>query len=374
MFLKRKHIKTGLILIEYSNDNVIYSITFNGVTVSQFENLDELLKYIKKQVFLYAYWIHVSGNILLTRIIDEGTDYKNELIIDKNEPFQFCFKKFENKLLISYWRENLTNELFSSLQLEKKHVFGISGGIIPFASKIDNESLDIDYSLTVIENQITHFERNYAFQQLNPDQIKFLYENICEYNIEEVEFNQCIEKEIVSNYLGEYFEQKKFNIIGVVSLFIILLIMISNRLYYQSITSEIYQKNQKIELEMNSTSLIFQLKEEKQRKLLLLRTSGVQSEKFLSFYADKLIGVMPSNLKLNKFEIFPINEFNKETGKVLFNNDLVTIEGTTYNSKLINEWIVKIQHFKWVLEVDILNISKVENEKFRFRINIKLKK
>lgn len=373
MFLKKKRNNIALILIEISNEGERFTLTYNGKTFSLFSDLDSLIQKEKKQLLLYGYWLHISGNGVFSRTLNHGVDFKNEVVFDKNESFYFCSKDFVNKKLVTFWRESLFTNIIDYLTKEKKHLLGISGGIVPFLSNSnENYEENIDYNLVILENSIDKFERNKSFLCLSELQITKLYSSLNEHINQEEAFTQSLDLEVYKKSKFELKQHRIFNFLGVISLFLIFSTLIINKYFYHEYSKEIETNHQAIELEMNNFSLIQQLKEEKERKVLLLQTTGFISNKFLTYYIDQLISLKPEKISLSKFEILPISDINKNNGKVTLNNHLLIIAGSTKESELINDWIIKVQSIKWIENVEIVKLSRNENQYFDFNINVKL--
>ena len=365
--------RTALIIIENNNGESIYSISYDGKNFSDFENIENLIQFDSKRLQLYRYWIHISGDNIITKLHENERTSNFDFLNEKEMSFFICKKEIGNKSVVTYWQKKIINEITISLSDKKRHLIGVSGGVVPFLNQIGDRHLFLDYEIQIDNNELHKFERNTSYLGLNITQKCELYSQINLCLNGRNEFQQALDADSYNLSLEEYSQHKKFNLIGVFSLLLILILFIVNKQLNSYYSNEILTKNQKVELEMNSTSLIFQLKEEKKRKLLLLNNSGIQSKRFISFYLDRLICLMPATLKLLKLEVFPVSELNKETGKVNFNNNLICVTGTSSFSDKINLWAIDIQKQKWVSDVEIIEIIKSEENWYSFKINIIIK-
>jgi hypothetical protein len=171
----------------------------------------------------------------------------------------------------------------------------------------------------------------------------------------------------------ELIYKKAFNLLGAIILCSFLgLLLISYFLiqYYGTKNSEL---NLQTVYSNQSYQLILDLEAQKEKKLNLLKESGVLSSKFLSFYSYEIIKTIPGNISLNELNIVPLKEEYKENKKALFNNGTIIIKGETFEESSFNNWLENLKKMDWLQNFEIISLKKDKKNKSIFEIKIILK-
>ena len=122
-----------------------------------------------------------------------------------------------------------------------------------------------------------------------------------------------------------------------------------------------------------SYQLILDLEAQKEKKLSILKESGVLSSKFLSYYGYQLIKSIPSNISLNELNIIPLKEEYKENKKAFFENRTIVIKGETFQEASFNNWLEGLKKMDWLQRFEIISLKKDKKNKSIFEIKITLK-
>lgn len=364
----------ALIIIQLTENGESYSISYTGNVFFEFEEIDELIRFDKRKLMVYKYWIHVSGNNVFTRLVNFNSDYRNEVVFDKNDSYRFCTKDFENKRIITFWRDNIGIRILDKLKIQNKHIFGMSGGIIPILDIKDlyrNELLD--FNVVIEENNIIQLNRNIEFKSLDKESKKMIYNSICDHLHDKNVFNQCFSVDEYFFTKNEYRNHKIFNSIGVVFLTFLFFVLVLNNVYFKHLAQEINSINESMEIEMNNFSTIQQLNEERNRKLSLLNSNGNLTSNYLTFYIDRLVACKSKGITLSELEVLPLQEVNKNNGTIKFQENLIYLKGETLDCESLNKWIEKINSFDWISDSEItkIDINDFGNYNFTIKINLK---
>ncbi len=366
--------KLILILLEFGKDGLIISNSKNRSTFKTFKDLEDLFLEEKKRQNHYAYWIHVSGNCLLTRFVNNDKDFKNDLIYDQNEKFNFCHKDFGNGKLVTFWREDTCKELVLFLESHKRHFIGMSGGIIPLLkSSTSDDKLTSDYQVEIRDNNLITFDKNKEFCYLSNQCKEKIYDSINDYVIGFPSFYQAKEiNEFKQNY-AEYKQHRIFNLFGVISFSFVLIILLINKVYFKKLSNNYANSAQLMEIEMNNDSKIKQLTEEKSRKMNIVESTGFINQNFLTNYMNDICQIIPKEIRLQNLDIVPIQEIDKQNGKITFFGKTINVFGFADKSSTLYQWIKKMKNHNWVDDVKIIKLSNSENDKLGFEIKILFK-
>ena len=122
-----------------------------------------------------------------------------------------------------------------------------------------------------------------------------------------------------------------------------------------------------------SYQLILDLEAQKEKKLSILKESGVLSSKFLSYYGYQIIKSIPSDISLNELNIIPLKEEYKENKKAFFENRMIIIKGETFQEASFNNWLEGLKKMDWLERFEIISLKKDKKNKSIFEIKITLK-
>jgi hypothetical protein len=333
------------------------------------DTLEELMKGVKQNIPVV---VHVAGSGVLTRLTEFVSGYKEQLIVngDKDE-FYFNSWHDGSRILVSFFRKNLIEELLSQLSEKKAFLFGVTCGIVPVLSLAsENELITLDYTIQLMDGKFVKVERNEeqtqrtvllggVFYQRDDIILKGIYSSV-------VQRNECFEQgfpeEEVSNYQLEYTQFKQFTVFGIALVFTILFALFGNYLYMNSLNQDIADLEVELTLNNDNLSLFEKLKQEKTRKELLIDNAGVYQKHFLTFYLDKISGTIPSKIDLQELYLFPLKEALKEKRKVELEKLTINLVGTTPTSELLEEWMNKLNRFSWIKSVQLVNYLKSEGD------------
>lgn len=122
-----------------------------------------------------------------------------------------------------------------------------------------------------------------------------------------------------------------------------------------------------------SYQLILDLEAQKEKKLNILKESGVLSSKFLTYYGYEIIKSVPGNISLNELNIIPLKEEYKENKKAFFDSKTIIIKGETFHEASFNNWLEGLKKMDWLQRFEIISLKKDKKNKSIFEIKITLK-
>ena len=346
-----------------------------------FENFETLTKAIDKKLPVL---IVVEGKGVLNKEIDfeNETDLNWQKNIDYNSIY-YTDIKGQKSNFISFCRKNSIEESISNFQKYGFQVIDVYVG--SFLSALLNNALkkeilfSSDLKLEFQDEKLFSFSKqsknaqavNY---QIGEDTVSSsflpLYGSVVHFFIKQKEVSKTVNPNLNSE---ELVYKKAFNILGFVMLcgfFGSLLISYFLIQYYGTKNSEL---NLHTVYSNQSYQLILDLEAQKEKKLNLLKESGVMSSKFLSFYSYEIIRTIPSDISLNEINIVPLKEQYKENKKALFNSGIIVIKGGTYAEPSFNNWMENLKKMDWLQHFEIISLKKDRKNKSIFEIKIILK-
>lgn len=327
-----------------------------------FSSLPELVKHFGNG---QAYWIHVQGSGVLTRVVDRSEGYYDDLIVngDKSE---FFFSSYTDgqRSIVSFFRKSAIQVILDQLKEQKAHLFSCSSGPIPEVVNSLEEQLNYlkgEYDIQLQGNKILSLSKNENYQATSASLNSIGKAVYTLFREENTAFRFTALEDLKANALEEYAQQRKFQVLGISSLVLIFLLVFANYFYTNSLNQQIVELEDELALNNGNLTLLDQLKGERARKHQLIENSGFLGNKFMSFYLDKIGNSVPENIDLEELNLFPLEEKLKEKRKVTVQAGRVEVNGFTLNNSILDDWIEKINRFEWVERVELLNYMKVDN-------------
>lgn len=345
-----------------------------------FDTLDEI---IAKYGNSTSYWIHVNGSGVLTRLIDRASGYKDDLIVNGNkDEFMFCSYTDQEKSAVSFVRSQSVQPFYDQLKDLRAHIIGISCGPIPIFGVLENNETCIgEYSLKYKDNKIETCSRNENYTGVTSFRAEKTTDNIIlAFSLLEImtkvkkDFEFCLTEENAKKELEEFKQHKKFNILGVGSVILLLIIVMGNYFYVNHLNNQIAQFETDLSLSNENLTLLDRLDQERSRKEQLVENSGFLGDKYISFYLDKIGQSVPGTIYLRTLDVFPLIEKLKEKRKVNVDSRRIELTGLTNSNVVLDDWIEKLNRYEWVLSVEVLNYTKITEGQAQFKLVMLLQK
>ena len=77
----------------------------------------------------------------------------------------------------------------------------------------------------------------------------------------------------------------------------------------------------------------------------------------ISYYIDKIAKEVPLSVTLNRLCIFPESKTSSNDKTVIFQKDIIIVNGKTQSSTQLELWIKTIEKFDWIKRVSISGYS-----------------
>lgn len=323
-----------------------------------------------------------TGKGILSRKIKNSTNYHSKLIFNADyEDFFWQEQIYETYIFASVGRKLVVKNEIEKLQKEGVLIVDIAIGSFAIASVKSLIEKDVIYSvdtkLIFEEGKLVEFDDkqipvtvNYSIgnETLSNKQI-LNFASILNYFYPKnnLRFDGMdLSKNRENSRYKRWF--KVFGTLVLASFFIVLLISFLTLNYYQNKQQEIQHQ---IDLQNLAYSKLISLEKDKNNKTLILKESGVKDGSYLSFYVSQIVADLPVEMNLIEINVFPPVNKIKKNEKIVFDNDLIEIQGTVSNYTALTVWITKLKMFAWIASVEIIEFRK-ENRLNSFNIKLTL--
>ncbi len=351
------------------------------VSKQTFESFDSLIKTADKKLPVL---LVVEGKGVLNKEIN----FENEADLNwqKNIDFNTIYYtdlKGANSNFISFCRKNIVEESISQFQKSGFQIIDVYigsflGALLNNALKRDvlySGDLKLEFENDIISGFSKQNEiQNTANYQIGEETISNvllpLYGSVIHFFVQSKEVSKTTNSSLNNE---ELIYKKAFNFLGIgmlVTFLISLLISYFLIQYYGTKNSEL---NLQTVYSNQSYQLILDLEAQKEKKLNLLKESGVLSSKFFSFYSYEIIRTIPGAISLTELNIAPLKEEYKENKKVLFESGTIIVKGETYQEASFNSWLESLKKMDWLQRFEIVSLKKDKKNKSIFEIKIILK-
>lgn len=353
----------------------IKSSNFKGQV---FVSMDAVIEKFGTQI---PYYIHVTGAGVLTRLVEFLPGYKEQLIVhgDK-EDFYFTSYNDGHQVATSFFRKNLIEDVVGKIRKANITLLQISCGLVPVLLVLeDDATISFDYFIQKEGARIVKCVRNEnpsercLIQGIYRDKFETIVVSICTaIRSNNVCFETGLSSKEVAVLTENYRQFRQFRFFGVAIVSILFIAVTLNYFYINYLNTEIANLEVDLTLTNDAVSLLDKLKQEKNRKELLVSNSGVQQKEFISFFLDKIGETVPKAISLQDLEVFPMLETLKEKRKVVLQQQIIEIDGTSPESETLDDWMERMNRFDWVKSVELISYLKSENSNASFKLLITL--
>jgi len=351
------------------------------VSKQTFETFESLSKSTDKKLPLL---IVIEGKGVLNKAIN----FENEadLSWQKNIDFNTIYYtdiKGPKSNFISFCRKNIVEEIVYRFQKDGFQVVDVYIGsfltaLLQNAIKKDflfSYDLKLEFENEMLvgfskQNENTNIINYQIGEDTIPNSFLPLYGSVIHFFVKPKEVSKTVNSTLNSE---ELIYKKAFNFLGITMLagfLVSLLISYFLIQYYGTKNSEL---NLQTVYSNQSYQLILDLEAKKEKKLNLLKESGVLSSKFFSFYSYEIIRTVPTAISLTELNISPLKQEYKENKKALFDNGSIIIKGETFQESSFNSWLENLKKMDWLKNFEIVSLKKDKKNKSVFEIKIILK-
>jgi hypothetical protein len=341
-----------------------------GKTKKSMLTVKELVKEIGTR---HPVLLHFSGRGILNRKIRREENYRHSILLNARlDDFYFTDYLQDKEVFSSVIRKNVVEEVHSEFSRQKLHVIGISSGpfiTVPFAGFFDKPAYVVDDMILLVEKgKVVTFEKAehpIGHVMLGADRLDS--ELLGAVTLGAQFFNpsdQLMLSDKEPGFLVNLLEAKQKNIFfrfGMAMMLFFLFLLTSNYLYLGHINAQIGVNYGVLAGYEDQLADLTALEEEKNRKENLLRSSGLLSNRFLSFYLAEISNTVPRDISFHSLTVRPLVNEIKKKQKIEFYDRLIRLSGKSKSSEILSQWIEELKQEDWLSKVDILEYSYEKN-------------
>jgi Tfp pilus assembly protein PilN len=352
--------------------------TLDSVQWTTVENAEELIKKAGKNL---PYVVHFSGFGVLSRIAENVSNYRESLLVTGGED-DFYFSSYELKgtVGVSFIRRSLAEPLLEALSAQKIFLWGVHTGPVPLIRLVsENSQLQLDFVIETVNGDLKKLERNTGdvkrlatdsgFLDTDAAYVRALQQLTDNPN---EQYRQGLDEARFAQTKADYKEFVRFVKLGIGILAFFLIALVGNYFYVNHLNNVAAQLETDIAGYGENLALSDRLQQEKQRKLMLVENSGIQSAKYVSFYLDEIGASVPAAIQLSSLETFPLLEPLKPKRKVELNSKHLTISGFSSSSKVLDDWMEALERKQWISGVELMNYVRINDQKATFQLLVKI--
>lgn len=158
-----------------------------------------------------------------------------------------------------------------------------------------------------------------------------------------------------SHQHDEYFQKRIFQLAGVTTLGLSLIILLANFILFQNYRTANAEVSQEAAKYMSINATKDSLRTVIDQREDFLAKTGWLSDNIISKQLDAIASIMPSELLLNSMVFNPLDEkLTREFRKNQFTTGVIHIAGETSNTVALNQWVSDINKMKTVTKTDII--------------------
>lgn len=346
-----------------------------------FENFESLLKIAAKKIPLL---VVIEGKGILNKEIDfqNEADINWQKNIDYNAIYYTDLKGLQSNF-ISFCRKNIVEETILRFQKSGFQIVGVYIG--SFLAALLNNTLkrevlfSNDLRLEFENDKLLSFSKQNEVEKVIDYKIGEetvssiflpLYGALIHFFVKPKEVSKTNNPDLSSE---ELIYKKAFRVLGITILIGFLASLLISYFLIQYYGTKNSELNLQTVYSNQSYQLILDQEAQKEKKLTILKESGVLSSKFLSYYSYEIIKTIPGDISLNEVNIIPIKEEYKENKKVLFNSKTIMVKGETFQESSFNNWLESLKKMDWLQRFEIISLKKDKTNKSIFEIKITLK-
>ncbi len=335
----------------------------------------------------FTAFLNVNNNKVLNKIIDT-IDVDN---LDKLFPnfklhdfFLQTSVDFNGKTVISLIRKKDLLNILEYLKDNDIHIIGVSLGVVtaPLLFQQFNHLPDTLYTdifeFRFINGKLNAISKvksnnNLAYNELDgvtSGQFN-LYSLIVTANYLEdtLQLSECVE---LKSSTREFIWSRVVKTGITAGLILIFVTLLANFLIFDYYFKKQAKLEQNLRVQSADNEFYYKLKKELQSRIKFIKQQNLSDNTKASFYIDKLASGIPKSILLDKLEYFPLKRKVKENKEIQVYKNTIRLEGESVNKIGFVEWIESMKNITWVKKLDVVDYDRVNNNRMKFNILIKM--
>lgn len=346
----------------------------------KFEHLEGFFQSANKQ---YPVVFNFYGHGTTSKKVENKTGYLKKILF-RSDPEDFYFYELsrENYMYISMARKGLIDDLLNSFLKNEFYVVDFTIG--PFVLNAIHTTFLKSNLLSNYTHKIIYEEDLLSFEEkkkLSSEKFQIEKEELHSGTLPALAsflkyFYNRKNTEVSNSKLRlnqeEFNYRQWFQKFGPIVLGVVLLILVLGHFlkeHYRQRLAELETRSLYIQEQVTQ---IKNLETEIQNKKEIVRASGFGAIGLLSKYSSQIAHEVPPEIVLNILKVQPLDGRVKLGEKILLQNGIVEIGGTTSDESVFNEWLQELNNKKWVGSLEISNYEYTERNLNTFSIILQI--
>lgn len=342
-----------------------------------YNSLEEVIKNVNKNI---PYIVSFTGGKIISKTVKNETNYLEKLLFNQNLEDFYWFETGNEKIkYVSLSRKKDIDAELEKLNKETIQVidFYLGYGILEKIKAVvaNVSSIRVPYGIynTTTFSFNEQQQNEYSNMQIGDEVIA--YQAITPFaGILNFFSNSSINSNygaLVSSKAEDFYYKKGTATATIFTVILFLMLLLTS--YF---TGGIYaDKNAAIQNELMVKNQFLNeievLKKDVTYKQNIINNSSLGAASYLSYYLQEIGANVPTEIILDKLQIFPFQEPIKADKAIDIQPNFIAINGYTYKESALNKWIVFLDQLFWVKKVEIVGYA-YKKDKYVFTINIDL--
>lgn len=298
------------------------------------------------------------------------------------QDFYFEVIELQNTSMISVCRKDYVESLLSEFKKMDIIVLGFQLGfqplihIIPFLK--DKTVNAGNYHLSLRSGQIVSYSKGIqqeTYYEIGDEQVSSNYLlslgglfNYTSKSISRPSNINAYNQELLKYYSQRNFF-KKASRIGVV---LILLLLLINFLIFNFYYSKYSKLSAVVEMRENQEAINEVKLKDIQRKEQLIENIFNSGSSKSSYYINRIVLSKPETILFDQFIYQPIDRTIRPDKPILYESNIIVINGQSNEKNNFSTWIQKLEKFDWIHTVTVINYSNENKSTDKFEIQIEI--
>jgi Tfp pilus assembly protein PilN len=363
-----------LIEFSYLRNELIVVQKFTSI---QFEDI------LKKLTKNYPVILHLEGDNIVSKVVDDKPNYEQELIFKSNkDDFYFYEYQQTSKIYLSVIRKTEAEVFVNKIGNQNRLVVNLTLG--PYAL----------IHLGLIHKQKTEFSSPFNKLIIHKNLVLDISTNTSDnttlFKIQDEEYS-TFELPLLASFLDYKFtasklknetllkhntEEQKYKtytfFFGSLSLVIIVLLLMVGHFVLQYQHETLLKKKEAHLVAQRNYEHINKLKEELAIKEKMFHSSGLSNHQYFTKYIVEIGNLLNETSNLTLIEVFPVKKRIDPNEKVHYQINEIAVYGEVQNDGDFNDWLSKLKLQNWIRKVEIKNYDYESGDSKKFELNIKL--
>jgi len=181
-----------------------------------------------------------------------------------------------------------------------------------------------------------------------------------------------IQNSLITNDRSEFYNHRLFKLAAWSVMILLLFTLLINFIVFNQYDQKVARLSSEFQANEELISRLENLRSDYERISVFYRETGMSESSKISFYADQLASELPKRIYWDQLSINPPKGEIKKSEDVAFDIGYIYVEGVSYTTQVLEEWLPLIEKMNWVDFAEVVNYQKKDDTgKGEFVLRIK---